>query len=420
MAYTATNAAINSTAKRYRYTGMERDEESGLSYHTARYYLPWLGRWFSADPIGVEGGMNVYEYALNNPIQKIDITGLQSTSVNSLDTQDPNNFSSFESYREANPEQPEDVVWDIWSTAHSNTPSAISSTMSEEVAQQPAPTPTNTPPPSTTRVIEPPPPVSPTDYTLYVREGFVHYQYRAAVREADNPDNSIPVRATFFVLGLAAGPLALAEEYISRPITNVPFTVHNAGIGIGEHAARAYLWSEQGETGEAVVEGLHVVRDSATGFVAAGSVAVPVAGAVESRLAANAQRSASTPIRTSGGTADRAQFERLRADLAEQELLGAEPVGSALKGAGPFSPRTFSSRIDLSHSAPTFARDMVGRGSHFTIRGGDGVYRNLTQVEGVVNGQAGIFEYIVGPRGLTHQRWIQGGRITGFPNQTVR
>ncbi|MBI3398310.1 MAG: insecticidal toxin complex protein [Deltaproteobacteria bacterium] len=48
-AYQAKNAVIKSAAKRYRYTGMERDEESGLEYHSARYYLPWLGRWLSCD-----------------------------------------------------------------------------------------------------------------------------------------------------------------------------------------------------------------------------------------------------------------------------------------------------------------------------------------------------------------------------------
>jgi RHS repeat-associated protein len=36
--------------KRYRYTGKERDEESGFSYHGARYYAPWLGRWTAGDP----------------------------------------------------------------------------------------------------------------------------------------------------------------------------------------------------------------------------------------------------------------------------------------------------------------------------------------------------------------------------------
>ena len=40
------------TAKRYRYTGKERDEESGMYYHGARYYAAWLGRWESPDPAG--------------------------------------------------------------------------------------------------------------------------------------------------------------------------------------------------------------------------------------------------------------------------------------------------------------------------------------------------------------------------------
>ena len=41
------------TAKRYRYAGKERDEESGLYYNGARYYAPWLGRWVSPDPAGL-------------------------------------------------------------------------------------------------------------------------------------------------------------------------------------------------------------------------------------------------------------------------------------------------------------------------------------------------------------------------------
>ncbi|MFC3550085.1 SpvB/TcaC N-terminal domain-containing protein [Lysobacter cavernae] len=43
------------TAKRYRYTGMERDEESGLYGHGARYQAPWLGRWLSCDPAHLIG-----------------------------------------------------------------------------------------------------------------------------------------------------------------------------------------------------------------------------------------------------------------------------------------------------------------------------------------------------------------------------
>ncbi|NSL86281.1 insecticidal toxin complex protein [Chitinophaga sp. Mgbs1] len=74
-AYQAVSAAIKSAYKRYRYTGMERDEETGLEYHSARYYLPWLGRWLSADPIGVADNINVYMYVSGSPMNKKDSTG---------------------------------------------------------------------------------------------------------------------------------------------------------------------------------------------------------------------------------------------------------------------------------------------------------------------------------------------------------
>jgi RHS repeat-associated protein len=74
-AYQAQSKDIKSAAKRYRYTGMERDEETGLEYHSARYYLPWLGRWLSADPIGIKDGINIYAYSGNNPITHTDPNG---------------------------------------------------------------------------------------------------------------------------------------------------------------------------------------------------------------------------------------------------------------------------------------------------------------------------------------------------------
>lgn len=74
-AYQAKNATIKAAAKRYRYTGMERDEETGLEYHSARYYLPWLGRWCSSDPIGLQAGLNFYTYVKNNPITSLDPSG---------------------------------------------------------------------------------------------------------------------------------------------------------------------------------------------------------------------------------------------------------------------------------------------------------------------------------------------------------
>src|SRR5690606_18803068 len=65
-AFHTTRGAAEVSAKRYRYTGKERDEETGLYYHGARYYAPWLGRWTAADPLGIaEPGrpdLNLYAY----------------------------------------------------------------------------------------------------------------------------------------------------------------------------------------------------------------------------------------------------------------------------------------------------------------------------------------------------------------------
>jgi RHS repeat-associated protein len=65
--------------KRYRYTGKERDEESGFSYHGARYCAPWLGRWTSCDPAGIVDGLSLYLYGRCNPCVLTDPSGRQST-----------------------------------------------------------------------------------------------------------------------------------------------------------------------------------------------------------------------------------------------------------------------------------------------------------------------------------------------------
>jgi len=64
--------------KRYRYSGKERDDETGLYYYGARYCAPWLGRWVSCDPIGPEDDHNLYQTFLHNPITFIDKNGLNS------------------------------------------------------------------------------------------------------------------------------------------------------------------------------------------------------------------------------------------------------------------------------------------------------------------------------------------------------
>jgi RHS repeat-associated protein len=67
--------------KRYRYTGMERDEENGFQYHGARYCAVWLGEWINADPRGLVDGLNLYEYVGRNPITATDATGTQKEGL---------------------------------------------------------------------------------------------------------------------------------------------------------------------------------------------------------------------------------------------------------------------------------------------------------------------------------------------------
>ncbi|CAC9640383.1 RHS repeat-associated core domain-containing protein [bacterium endosymbiont of Bathymodiolus sp. 5 South] len=61
--------------KRYRYTGKERDDSSGLCYYGARYLTPWLSRWISPDSVGAADGLNLYVYVGNNPLKYVDPTG---------------------------------------------------------------------------------------------------------------------------------------------------------------------------------------------------------------------------------------------------------------------------------------------------------------------------------------------------------
>jgi RHS repeat-associated protein len=59
-----------------RFPGQIEDAETGLYYNWHRYYDPALGRYVTADPIGLVGGVNLYSYVNGNPSNETDIKGL--------------------------------------------------------------------------------------------------------------------------------------------------------------------------------------------------------------------------------------------------------------------------------------------------------------------------------------------------------
>ncbi|MEH4999462.1 RHS repeat domain-containing protein, partial [Escherichia coli] len=61
-----------------RYQGQYLDRETGLHYNLHRYYDPDVGRFMVTDPIGLRGGLNLYQYA-PNPQGWIDPLGLSKT-----------------------------------------------------------------------------------------------------------------------------------------------------------------------------------------------------------------------------------------------------------------------------------------------------------------------------------------------------
>ncbi len=83
-AYQAVRNQTEVPSKRYRFSGRERDDETGLNYHGARYYASWLARWVSADPEGLVDGVNLYAYVRGSPVMFHDPAGTQSVDPNSL------------------------------------------------------------------------------------------------------------------------------------------------------------------------------------------------------------------------------------------------------------------------------------------------------------------------------------------------
>jgi len=115
--YQAGRSAAEVSLKRYRYTGKERDMENGFTYHGARYYAAWLGRWVSCDRMGVADGPNLYTYVGNTPNRFVDPTGHQA--------QDPAKKSDLKPSQVTTPDPPPSAKTDAGSPPAAKTDSPI-------------------------------------------------------------------------------------------------------------------------------------------------------------------------------------------------------------------------------------------------------------------------------------------------------
>lgn len=191
---------------------------------------------------------------------------------------------------------------------------------------------------------------------------------------------------------LAAGGLTSLSSYlIHEPSPTLKgalgvFTIGSAVSGgfmaVGAAASRVWNW------GSKAVAGLSGKAQSGTNPMVAAASEVP-------SVSTEALQSPWT-VNSTGGSGS--------TGLVSSPVLGKTRVGSALK-------------TDPHHAFPDIIDNYAGCGQHFPLVGGDGIERDLYQVEGSLNGESGIFEWIVDGDKVTHRRFIPGGHITGLPNQ---
>jgi RHS repeat-associated protein len=77
--------SISAVENPFRFPGQYYDSETGLHYNYYRYYNPPIGRYLTPDPIGLLGGINLFVYTGNSPINRVDPNGLASAIVERIE-----------------------------------------------------------------------------------------------------------------------------------------------------------------------------------------------------------------------------------------------------------------------------------------------------------------------------------------------
>ena len=65
----------------HRYTGHDLDSNTGLYFAPYRYCSADASRWMSRDPLGLTEGINLFAYVLENPVNRMDPTGLFNVEI---------------------------------------------------------------------------------------------------------------------------------------------------------------------------------------------------------------------------------------------------------------------------------------------------------------------------------------------------
>ena len=79
-AFGNTSATGPQSGQPYRFSTKEQHAYSGVYDYGFRFYSPGLGRWINRDPLEEEGGMNLYGFVFNDPVNQWDHYGLASAS----------------------------------------------------------------------------------------------------------------------------------------------------------------------------------------------------------------------------------------------------------------------------------------------------------------------------------------------------
>lgn len=103
-----------------RFQGQYLDRETGLHFNTFRFYDPDVGRFTTPDPVGLEGGFNLYQYS-PNPLTWIDPWGLKTcyhkrtkSEIKKIRANFDKKGGAKEKYMKKNGQRPQ-ITSEIWS-----------------------------------------------------------------------------------------------------------------------------------------------------------------------------------------------------------------------------------------------------------------------------------------------------------------